>query len=65
MADQRRLVDDFSSLKTERMARKNLPIEGRGQADVLDHIERFYNPKRRHSTISNMSPMFERQAGLA
>ena len=28
--------------------------------------ERFYNAKRRHSTIGYMSPMeFERQAGLA
>jgi hypothetical protein len=35
-------------------------------ADVFDYIERFYNPKRRHSTIGYMSPMeFERQAGLA
>jgi len=34
-------------------------------ADVFDYIERFYNPKRRHSTIGYMSPMeFERQAGF-
>jgi transposase InsO family protein len=33
---------------------------------VFDYIERFYNPKRRHSRIGYMSPMeFERQAGLA
>jgi len=37
-----------------------------GRADVFDYIERFYNPKRRHSTIGYISPMeFERQAGLA
>ena len=36
------------------------------KADVFDYIERFYNPKRRHSTIGYFSPMeFERQAGLA
>ena len=36
------------------------------KADVFDYIVRFYNPKRRHSTIGYMSPMeFERQAGLA
>ena len=36
------------------------------KADVFDYIERFYNPKRRHSTIGYLSPMeFERQAGLA
>ena len=38
----------------------------RDKADVFDYIERFYNPKRRHSTIGYMSPMeFERQVGLA
>ena len=36
------------------------------KADVFDYIERFYNPKRRHSTIGYLSPMeFERQTGLA
>lgn len=36
------------------------------KADVFDYIERFYNPKRRHSTIGYMGPMeFERKAGLA
>ena len=36
------------------------------KADVFDYIECFYNVKRRHSTISYLSPMeFERQAGLA
>ena len=35
-------------------------------ADVFDYIERFYNPKRRHSTIGYLSPMeFERNVGLA
>ena len=28
-----------------------------GQPAVLDYIERFYNPRRRHSTIRYMSPM--------
>jgi putative transposase len=36
------------------------------RADVFDYIERFYNPKRRHSTIGYLSPMaFETQARLA
>ena len=36
------------------------------KADVFDYIERFYSPKRRHSTIGYLSPMeFESQAGLA
>jgi transposase InsO family protein len=60
--EQRRDGGFFSSLKTERTARKLY----RTKADVFDYIERFYNPKRRHSRIGYMSPMeFERQAGLA
>jgi putative transposase len=56
----------FSSLKTERTARKLYRTRDEARADVFDYIERFYNPKRRHSTIGYMSPMeFERQAGLA
>ena len=56
----------FSSLKTERTARKTYRTRDQAKADVFDYIERFYNPKRRHSTIGYMSPMeFERQAGLA
>jgi putative transposase len=36
------------------------------KADVFAYIERFYNAKRRHSTIGYKSPMeFEMQAGLA
>src|SRR4030081_1616704 len=56
----------FSSLKTERTARKVYRSRDEAKADVFDYIERFYNPKRRHSTIGYLSPMeFERQAGLA
>ena len=55
-----------SSSKTERTARKVYRSRDQAKADVFDNIERFYNPKRRHSTIGYMSPMeFERQAGLA
>ena len=54
------------SLKTERTARKMYRTRDDAKADVFDYIERFYNPKRRHSTIGYLSPMeFERQAGLA
>src|SRR5262249_17691702 len=56
----------FSSLKTERTARKLYRTRDEAKADVFDYIERFYNPKRRHSRVGYMSPMeFERQAGLA
>jgi putative transposase len=56
----------FSSLKTERTTRRMYRTRDDAKADVFDYIERFYNPKRRHSTIGYLSPMeFERQVGLA
>jgi putative transposase len=56
----------FSSLKTERTERTVYRSRDQAKADVFDYIERFYNPKRRHSTIGYLSPMeFERQARLA
>ncbi len=56
----------FSSLKTERTARTTYRTRDQARADVFDYIERFYNPRRRHSTLGYLSPMeFERQAELA
>jgi putative transposase len=56
----------FSSLKTERTGQKTYSSRDEAKADVFDYIERFYNPKRRHSTIGYLSPMeFERRAGFA
>ena len=53
----------FSTLKTERTARKIYLSRNHARADVFDFIERFYNPKRRHSTIGYLSPIeFERRA---
>ena len=55
----------FSSLKTERTARKMYRTRDEARADVFDYIERFYNPKRRHSTIGYLSPMeFEQRLDL-
>ena len=47
----------FSSLKTERTARKVYRSRQQARADVFDYIERFYNPTRRHSTIGYVSPI--------
>ena len=56
----------FSSLKTERTARKTYRTRDQAKADVFDYIERFYNPRRRHSTLGYVSPMeFEKQVRLA
>ena len=46
----------FSSLKTERTRRKNYQTRDQARADVFDYIERFYNPRRRHSTLGHVSP---------
>ncbi len=55
----------FSSLKTERTARKTYRTRDETKADVFDYIECFYNPKRRHSMIGYLSPVeFEMQAGI-
>ena len=36
-----------------------------GQLAVFDYIETFYNPKRRHSSLGNISPVvFEKQHTL-
>jgi putative transposase len=56
----------FSSLKTQRIARKKYRTREDAKADVFDYIECFYNAKRRHSAIGYMSPVeFEMQAGVA
>ena len=52
----------FSTLKIERTNRKAYRTRDEAKADVFDYIERFYNPRRRHSTLGYLSPMeFEKQ----
>ena len=56
----------FSSLKTERVDLRVYRSRAEAKADVFDYIERFFNPRRRHSTLGYISPIeFERRAGLA
>jgi len=52
----------FSSLKTERTARKVYRSREQARSDVFDYIERFYNPTRRHSTLGYVSPVEFEQA---
>ena len=55
-----------SSLETERVARKTYRTRDEAKADVFDYIERFHNPRRRHSPLGYMSPMeHQMKAGLA
>ncbi len=56
----------FSTLKTERVARKSYATRDAARADIFDYIERFYNPIRRHSTLGNLSPVaFEQEVKVA
>ncbi|HEY0939529.1 MAG TPA: IS3 family transposase [Steroidobacter sp.] len=56
----------FKSLKTERIDRKVYRSRAEAKADVFDYIERFYNARRRHSTLGYLSPVqFEQQMQLA
>jgi putative transposase len=46
----------FASLKRERTRRKKYRTRAEARADVFDYIERFYNRKRRHGYVGNISP---------
>lgn len=52
----------FSALKIERVFRSRYKTRDEARADVFDYIERFYNPRRRHSTLNGLSPVeFEKR----
>jgi putative transposase len=52
----------FSTIKTERCSRTHYVTRDHARADIFDYVERFYNPKRRHSTLGYVSPMqYEKQ----
>jgi putative transposase len=56
----------FSSLKTERISGRTYRTRNEAKADVFDYIERFYNQRRRHSTLGYKSPVeFENHMMLA
>ena len=56
----------FSSLKTERTTRRTYRTRDEARADVFDYVERFHNPRRRHSTLGYLSPAeFEMRATSA
>ena len=47
----------FSSLKIERVHRRMYVTRDQARADAFDYVERFYNVRRRHSTIGYLSPV--------
>jgi putative transposase len=60
-------MESFSStLRPERTASKVYRSGDAARADLFDYIERFYNPRRRHSTLGYISPVdFEDRTRLA
>lgn len=52
----------FQLLKRERIKRKIYSTREAAKSDVFDYIEMFYNPRRRHSTSDDLSPVeYERR----
>ena len=47
----------FRSLKSERVNYRQYKTRAEGMIDIADYIESFYNQKRRHSTLGNISPV--------
>lgn len=48
----------FGSLKTERVFFENYKTREEARRDIFHYIEMFYNSKRRHSYLGNVSPKF-------
>ena len=52
----------FQLLKWERIKRKIYKNRDEARQDIFDYIEMFYNPKRRHSSNDQLSPVeYEKQ----
>jgi putative transposase len=47
----------FSNLKKERIKRKIYATREEARSEIFEYIEVFYNRKRRHSHLNQMSPM--------
>ena len=47
----------FSSLKKERIKRKIYTTREEAKSEIFEYIEVFYNRKRRHSHLNQLSPM--------
>ena len=44
-------------INIERVFRSKYKTRDEARADIFDYIERFYNPRRRHSTLNGLSPI--------
>lgn len=53
----------FSSLKKDLIHRRSWPTRAEARSAIFEHIEVFYNRKRRHSTLGMLSPVeFEKMS---
>ena len=56
----------FATLECELLDRKRFVTQAEARMAVFDFIEGFYNPRRRHSALGQISPLnFERRHGVA
>ena len=56
----------FATIECELLDRQRFPTQAEAKMAVFDFIEGFYNPRRRHSALGQISPVnFERRQGAA
>lgn len=55
----------FHTLKVERVHRRSYVTRDHARADIFDYLERFYNRKRKHSTLGYLSPVAFEELRLA
>jgi transposase InsO family protein len=53
----------FASLKKELIHHEDYHTRAQARASIVEYIEMFYNPKRRHSSLGYVSPAEYEQAG--
>jgi len=56
----------FATLETELLDRRRFRTQSEARMEIFDFIEAFYNPRRRHSSLGNLSPVeYERRYNLS
>jgi putative transposase len=53
----------FASLKKELVHHEDYHTRAQARSSIVEYIEMFYNPKRRHSSLGYLSPAEYEQAG--
>jgi putative transposase len=56
----------FATLETELLDRTTFRTHSEARMGIFDYIEAFYNPRRRHTSLRNLSPVeYERRYNLS